>query len=136
MNHSFMTMKKNRFYYTLAITLIGLGSFISNSNASFAGSNSTGEKGAQIYCYMRKTGNDHEVSWNAAYALIKRQTNSMFKTSPRHAAVMIIEAVVDEPNNYPDCGGYLGELFGGSKIENKITKSSSNLEESENRYKY
>ena len=60
----------------------------------------TEDKGAKIYCYMRSSGNDHKVSWNAAYAVIKRQGRSMFslfKTSPVHASVMITEAVVNDP---------------------------------------
>ena len=71
-------------------------------------------KGAKIYCYMRSSGNDHKVSWNAAYAVIKRQGRSMFKTSPEHASVMITEAVVNDPGNFPDCGQFLGDLFGGN----------------------
>jgi hypothetical protein len=70
-----------------------------------------GAKGAQVYCFMRSAGNSHDVSWTAAYALIKRQSASLFKTSPEHAAVMITEAVVQNPGSYPDCGKYLGELF-------------------------
>ncbi|MFM8937388.1 MAG: DUF6554 family protein, partial [Vulcanococcus sp.] len=35
----------------------------------------------------------------------------MFKTSPEHAAVMITEAVVQNPGSYPDCGKYLGSLL-------------------------
>ncbi|MFM8258571.1 MAG: DUF6554 family protein [Vulcanococcus sp.] len=70
-----------------------------------------GGKGAQMYCFMRAAGNSHDVSWTAAYALIKRQSASMFKTSPEHAAVMITEAVVQNPGSYPDCGKYLGSLF-------------------------
>ena len=49
-------------------------------------------KGAKIYCFMRSSGNDHKVSWNAAYAVIKRQRSGLFKTSPEHASVMITEA--------------------------------------------
>ena len=71
------------------------------------------EKGAKIYCFMRSSGNDHEVSWNAAYAVIKRQRSGVFKTSPEHASVMITEAVVQDPGNFPDCGQFLGDLFGG-----------------------
>ena len=77
----------------------------------------TEDKGAKIYCYMRSSGNDHKVSWNAAYAVIKRQGRSMFrlfKTSPQHASVMITEAVVNDPGNFPDCGQFLGDLFGGN----------------------
>ena len=72
---------------------------------------SPGGKGAQMYCFMRSAGNSHDVSWTAAYALIKRQSASLFKTSPEHAAVMITEAVVQNPGTYPDCGRYLGSLF-------------------------
>ena len=74
----------------------------------------TEDKGAKIYCYMRSSGNDHNVSWNAAYAVIKRQSRSMFKTSPEHASVMITEAVVNDPGNFPECGQFLGDLFGGN----------------------
>jgi len=70
-----------------------------------------GNKGAQVYCFMRSNGNIHEVSWAAAYALIKRQSSSLFKTSPEHAAVMITEAVVQNPTTYPECGRYLGDLY-------------------------
>ena len=62
---------------------------------------STQEKGAKIYCFMRSSGNDHTVSWNAAYAVIKRQGSGMFKTSPEHASVMITEAVVKDPGTSP-----------------------------------
>lgn len=70
-----------------------------------------GAKGAQVYCFMRGGGNDHQVSWNAAYAVIKRQSDRLFKTSPEHAAVMITESVVQNPDVYPDCSRYLGDLF-------------------------
>ena len=70
-----------------------------------------GGKGAQVYCFMRNNGNVHEVSWTAAYALIKRQSAGMFKTSPEHAAVMITEAVVQNPGTFPDCGRFLGDLY-------------------------
>jgi malate/lactate dehydrogenase len=76
------------------------------SEASIAGN-----KGAQVYCFMRNNGTIHEVSWAAAYALIKRQGSNLFKTSPEHAAVMITEAVVQNPNAFPDCGRYLGDLY-------------------------
>jgi hypothetical protein len=74
-------------------------------------------KGAQVYCFMRNSGNNHEVSWLAAYALIKRQSASLFKTSPEHAAVMITEAVVQNPGTFPDCGKYLGDLYASAALE-------------------
>ena len=93
-----------------AAALIGaVGSFTTAAQAA----ETTEEKGAKIYCFMRSSGNDHTVSWNAAYAVIKRQGSGMFKTSPEHASVMITEAVVKDPGNFPDCGQFLGDLFGG-----------------------
>ena len=93
-----------------AAALIGaLSTMTSPLQAAEAGN----EKGAKIYCFMRSSGNDHEVSWNAAYAVIKRQRSGVFKTSPEHASVMITEAVVQDPGNFPDCGQFLGDLFGG-----------------------
>jgi hypothetical protein len=89
--------------------LLGLG--WGGSRPAQAGESSAGEKGAQVYCYLRSNGNVHEVSWIAAYSLIKRQSASLFKTSPEHAAVMITEAVVQNPTNYPDCGRFIGDLY-------------------------
>jgi hypothetical protein len=89
-------------------------------------------KGAKIYCFMRSSNNDHKVSWEAAYALIKRQKSGMFKTSPEHAAVMITEAVVEDPGSYPDCGQYLGDLFGGSEGSAKSLDSILNSTDSSN----
>ena len=79
--------------------------------AQAAAGDTPGGKGAQVYCYMRASGNSHEVSWIAAYALIKRQSASLFKTSPEHASVMITEAVVQNPTSFPECGKYLGSLY-------------------------
>ena len=76
-----------------------------------AAGDTPGGKGAQVYCFMRTAGNNHEVSWIAAYALIKRQSASLFKTSPEHASVMITEAVVQNPTSFPECGKYLGSLY-------------------------
>jgi len=81
-----------------------------------------GAKGAQVYCYMRANGNNHDVSWMAAYALIKRQSASMFRTSPEHAAVMITEAVVQNPTSFPDCGRFLGDLY------NRRMQNSANVD--------
>ena len=95
----------------LALALLGWTGSSLGAGAIAADMSSPGAKGAQVYCYMRSSGNSHDVSWTAAYALIKRQSASMFKTSPEHAAVMITEAVVNNPGSYPDCGKYLGDLY-------------------------
>ena len=97
------------------------------------------EKGAKIYCFMRSSGNNHEVSWNAAYAVIKRQRSGLFKTSPEHASVMITEAVVQDPGNFPDCGQFLGDLFGGNTqpaTAAALANSSSNIESSDDTTRY
>ena len=103
------------------------------------------EKGAKIYCFMRSSGNDHKVSWNAAYAVIKRQRSGLFKTSPEHASVMITEAVVNDPGSFPDCGQFLGDLFGGntqpataSTLGNSspVTESSIESNDDTTRYSY
>ena len=82
-----------------------------------------GTKGAQIYCFMRNNGNSHAVSWDAAYAVIKRQGDGPFKTSPQHAAVLITESVVDNPTEFPDCGRYLGDLFKQPEGSDQAPKS-------------
>ena len=38
---------------------------------------------------------------------------------------MITEAVVSDPGSYPDCGRYLGDLFGGSKPSTASQKSAT-----------
>lgn len=93
-----------------------------NTAAANAG---TGGKGAQIYCFMRNSGNSHQVSWDAAYAVIKRQNDKLFKTSPEHAAVMITEAVVQNPSVFPDCGRYLGDLFAKPEAKPEASGSAS-----------
>ena len=85
----------------------------------------TGTKGAQIYCFMRGNGNTHQVSWDAAYAVIKRQGDRLFRTSPQHAAVMITEAVVANPQEFPDCGSYLGDLFRQPDVSTTTTTRST-----------
>ena len=103
----------------------------------------TEEKGAKIYCFMRSSGNDHKVSWNAAYAVIKRQRSGMFKTSPEHASVMITEAVVNDPGSFPNCGQFLGDLFGGntqpataSTLGNSSPVTESSIESSDDTMRY
>ena len=106
-------MKKNLRLFAIPITLLGIACTSFLAKAEYMSTPSTGAKGAKIYCFMRNNGNTHEVSWQASYAVIKRQSNSLFKTSPRHAAVMITESVVQSPDDYKNCGNYLGDLFGG-----------------------
>ena len=102
------------FRSSLVLSAAALIGALGGINPAVHAAESTEEKGAKIYCFMRSSGNDHKVSWNAADAVIKRQGSGMFKTSPEHASVMITEAVVKDPGNFPDCGQFLGDLFGGN----------------------
>ena len=122
-----------------AALIAALGSVTSPLQAAGAGE----IKGAKIYCFMRSSGNNHEVSWNAAYAVIKRQRSGVFKTSPEHASVMITEAVVQDPGNFPDCGQFLGDLFGGNTqpataaaLANTSTSTESSIESSDHTTRY
>ena len=67
--------------------------------------------GADIYCFMRNGGNTHEPSWQAAYQFIKNKKQGLFKTSPKQAASLIVEEVVQNPIKYEDCINYLGDLY-------------------------
>lgn len=80
-----------------------------------AQANEVGRKGAEVYCFMRESGNPHNVSWEAAYARIKRQGSGLFKTSPEHAAVLITETVVSDRETFANCGKYLGALYNGAQ---------------------
>lgn len=97
----------------LVLGAAGLLATVGTASSARAGNDidGPGGKGAQVYCFMRNNGNVHEVSWTASYALIKRQSAGLFKTSPEHAAVMITEAVVQNPGTFPDCGRFLGDLY-------------------------
>jgi hypothetical protein len=101
-----------------------------NSNAE------TGKKGAQIYCFMRSSGNSHQVSWDAAYAVIKRQGDRLFRTSPQHAAVLITESVVENPTEFPDCGRFLGDLFSQPEANSEKTSTGTTGTTRDERYGY
>ena len=84
--------------------------------------------GADIYCFMRNGGNNHEPSWQAAYQFIKNKKQGLFKTSPKQAASLIVEEVVQDPIKYEDCINYLGDLYTGdtSSIEISDDKELKN----------
>ena len=122
-----------------AVLIGGFSSMTSPLHAAGAGE----IKGAKIYCFMRSSGNNHKVSWNAAYAVIKRQRSGLFKTSPEHASVMITEAVVNDPGSFPDCGQFLGDLFGGNTpsdtaatLGNASTSTESAIESTDDTTRY
>ena len=84
--------------------------------------------GADIYCFMRNGGNTHEPSWQAAYQFIKSKKQGLFKTSPKQAATMIVEEVVQDPARYEDCINYLGDLY-TSESTSQSLDSDNELED-------
>ena len=94
--------------------------------------------GADIYCFMRNGGNSHEPSWQAAYQFIKNKKQGLFKTSPKQAASLIVEEVVQDPTKYENCIDYLGDLYNGESssigvkndqgFTNEINSSSDSAE--------
>ena len=102
--------------------------------------NSAVTNGADIYCFMRSGGNTHEPSWEAAYQFIKNKKQGLFKTSPKQAASLIVEEVVQDPIKYEDCINYLGDLYTGesstteinteNKLEDEVTSPTENTEKS------
>ena len=132
-------MARNRAKFALSLSLMSMASLGILNPSSQAAIGETGGKGANVYCYMRENGNSHEVSWSASYEVIKRQTNGLFKTSPKHAAVMITEAVVKEPSSFNNCGRYLGDLFRGGETQSESVENQPNTQsssESGQRYNY
>jgi len=99
--------------------------------------NSAGTNGADIYCFMRNGGNNHEPSWQAAYQFIKNKKQGLFKTSPKQAASFIVEEVVQDPNKYEDCISYLGDLYTGDTTSLQLSDdelendNQSNIENTE-----
>ena len=128
---------------SLVLSAAALIGALSSVTHPLQAAGATEEKGAKIYCYMRSSGNDHVVSWKAAYAVIKRQRSGLFKTSPEHASVMITEGVVQEPGNFPDCGQFLGDLFGGNTqpataaaLANSTSVTESTIESTKDTTRY
>ena len=80
--------------------------------------------GADIYCFMRSGGNTHEPSWQAAYQFIKSKQQGFFKTSPKQAASLIVEEVVQNPNKYEDCINYLGDLYTGNSSSKNVSRQN------------
>ena len=84
--------------------------------------------GAEIFCTMRDGGNDHESSWDAAYAYIKKQKGGFFKVSPKNAAVQITETVIREKEKLSYCIEYLDKLHPNRKLIRELKKEEKDRE--------
>ena len=98
-----------------------------------------GSFGAEIFCTMRDSGNDHESSWEAAYSYIKRQKGGFFKTSPKQAATQLVETIVREKDKFGSCVEYLDKLYPDRALQKKLKKEEEQRKketiEKENRRK-
>jgi len=102
---------------SLSLTIVLLSAFGLLAPKAIAGS-----FGAEIFCTMRDGGNDHESSWEAAYAYIKKQKGGIFKVSPKQAASQIVETVVRERDKFSYCVEYLDKLHPNRKLERDLKK--------------
>ena len=84
--------------------------------------------GAEIFCTMRDGGNDHESSWEAAYAYIKKQKGGIFKVSPKNAAAQITETVIREKDKFGYCVEYLDNLHPNRKLIRDLEKEEKRRE--------
>ena len=87
-----------------------------------------GSFGAEIFCTMRDGGNDHESSWEAAYAYIKKQKGGIFKVSPRQAAAQITESVIRDKETFTYCVEYLDKLHPNRKLIRDLQKEEERKE--------
>jgi len=93
--------------------------------------------GAEIFCTMRDGGNDHESSWDAAYAYIKKQKGGFFKISPKNAAAQITETVIRDREKFSYCVEYLDNLHPNRKLirdlEKKEKRKAKEAQDRENK---
>ena len=87
-----------------------------------------GSFGAEIFCNMRDGGNDHESSWDAAYAYIKKQKGGIFKVSPKQAAAQITESVIRDRETFGYCVEYLDKLHPNRKLIRDLEKEKEKKE--------
>ena len=89
---------------------------------------SAGSFGAEIFCSMRDSGNDHRSSWEAAYTYIKKQKGGIFKVSPKQAASQITETVIREREKFSYCVEYLDNLHPDRKLQRELEKERKRKE--------
>tara|TARA_B100000886_G_C20345642_1_gene458568 strand:+ start:436 stop:885 length:450 start_codon:yes stop_codon:yes gene_type:complete len=92
-----------------------------------------GSFGAEIFCSMRDSGNDHRSSWEAAYTYIKKQKGGIFKVSPKQAASQITETVIREREKFGYCIEYLDKLHPDRKLQRELEKERKRKEKERKR---
>ena len=98
-----------------------------------------GSFGAEIFCSMRDSGNDHRSSWEAAYTYIKKQKGGIFKVSPKQAASQITETVIRDREKFSYCVEYLDNLHPNRQLQRDLEKEKikkeKELQDRENKRK-
>jgi len=87
-----------------------------------------GSFAAEIFCTMRDGGNDHESSWDAAYAYIKKQKGGFFKVSPKQEAAKITKSVIRDRETFRYCVEYLDKLHPNRKLIRDLQKEEEKRE--------
>ena len=129
-------------YKNKNILLLPISIAVLTTSALFGSLAKAGSQGVDIYCVMRKGGNDHNPSWQAAYQAIKNERGGLFKISPKQAATIIVQQVVGSSEKYEHCIQYLGDLYPKTtdldKTLNpkKTKKAKTNSNYIEERYSY
>ena len=109
---------------TLIFLILGIFTPLASTTSKV----NAGSFGAEIFCSMRDSGNDHRSSWEAAYTYIKKQKGGIFKVSPKQAASQITETVIRENEKYRYCVEYLDNLHPNRKLERDLQKEEKRKE--------
>ena len=103
---------------TLIFLILGIFTPLASTTSKV----NAGSFGAEIFCSMRDSGNDHRSSWEAAYTYIKKQKGGLFKISPKQAASQIIETVVREREKFSYCVEFLDKLHPNRKLARDLKR--------------
>ena len=103
---------------TLIFLILGIFTPLASTTSKV----NAGSFGAEIFCSMRDSGNDHRSSWEAAYTYIKKQKGGIFKVSPKQAASQITETVIREREKFRYCVEYLDNLHPDRKLQRDLLK--------------
>ena len=103
---------------TLIFLILGIVTPLASTTSKV----NAGSFGAEIFCSMRDSGNDHRSSWEAAYTYIKKQKGGIFKVSPRQAAAQITESVIRDRETFGYCVEYLDKLHPNRKLIRDLKK--------------
>ena len=114
---------------TLIFLILGIFTPLASTTSKV----NAGSFGAEIFCSMRDSGNDHRSSWEAAYTYIKKQKGGIFKVSPKQAASQITETVIREREKFSYCVQYLDNLHPDRKLQRELEKERKRKEKERKR---